>query len=153
MKKLLIEEHILAAILLIMLAILFLNVVGRYVFNWSIAFTEEVVVYLFVAASIIGAPAACARGANMGLNALTDLCPKGVQKVTCVISCAASILLFLFLFYQGLQDMTSLFRTKQLTPLLKMPVWIFIAFFPIGSGFYIFRVAQTTVYKLRELSR
>jgi len=150
-KKLLIEEHIMAGMIIVMLVILFVNVVGRYVFNWSVAFTEELVVYLFVCVSMIGAPAACARGANMGLSILTDNVPSSFQKLFLIISALASIILFGFLLYQGIQDFSMMLSIKQKTPILRMPVWVFTAFFPLGSGFYIFRVVQATIRKIKEL--
>ena len=72
-KKLILEEHIIAGTLLIMLSIQGINVFCRYITGWSFSFSEELVVYLFAVSSFIGASAACARGANMGLSALVDV--------------------------------------------------------------------------------
>ena len=149
--KLLIEEHIIAGMLLVMLGIMGANVVTRKLpLGVSIAFAEELVVYLFVACSMIGASAAAARGANMGLSALVDLSPRGLKNVFLVISMLASILLFGFLFYQGVINMQMVIEYEQKTPILRIPQWIFTSFYCTGPALYIFRVIQGTVRAIRK---
>ena len=114
---------------------------------------EELVVYLFVCASIIGASAACARGANMGLSIVTDNLPPRFQKFFLVVSALASTVLFSFLFYQGIEDLQMMFSTHQKTPILGMPVWVFTAAFPVGSAFFVFRTVQAALRQIRELGK
>lgn len=150
-KKLLFEEHAIAFLLLVMLAIMGANVVTRKIpMGISISFAEELVVYLFVVASMLGASAAAARGANMGLDALVNLFPRNVRVVFAVISALASIALFGFLFYQGVVNMQMVLRYAQKTPILRIPQWIFTMFYCIGPALYIYRVAQTTVHFIKN---
>ncbi len=150
-NKLLIEEHIIAVLLLIMLAIMGANVVTRKLpLHISISFAEELVVYLFVCASMIGASAAAARGANMGLSAVVDLMPRNLKNVFAVVSMIASILLFGFLFYQGVVNMQMVIEYEQKTPILRIPQWIFTSFYCIGPALYIYRVIQNTVRFIRR---
>ena len=149
-KKLLLEEHIIAALLLVMLAIMGANVVTRKLpLGISISFAEELVVYLFVCCSMIGVSAAAARGANMGLTAIVDLLPRPVKSVFLIISMCASILLFGFLFYQGVVNLEMVIEYEQRTPILRIPQWIFTSVYCIGPALYIFRVAQTTFRQIR----
>ena len=151
-SKLLLEEYIVGVIMAVMLVILFVNIVGRALFGASISFSQELVVYLFVVASIIGAAGACARGANMGLSLVTDNVPPKAQIVFALISCAASIILFAVLFKQGLETAQMMFELNQKTPILRWPSGIFELSYPVGSALYIFRVIQATVKKIRVLS-
>ncbi|RGY97241.1 TRAP transporter small permease [Clostridium sp. AM58-1XD] len=152
--KLLIEEHIIAALLLIMLAIMGVNVITRMIpIGISLAFTEELVTYSFVCTSLLGASAACARGANMGLDALVSLMPPAAKKVFLFISCAASVLLFGFLFYQGVITLQSVVEYNQKTPILQIPQWIFTSFYCIGPALYIFRAIQFCIRKCREVGK
>lgn len=150
-KKLLLEEHIIAGLLLIMLAIMGANVVTRKIpLGISISFAEELVVYLFVCCSMIGVSAAAARGANMGLTAVVDLLPRKVKNVFLVISMSAGILLFGFLFYQGVINLEMVIEYEQRTPILRIPQWIFTSVYCIGPALYIFRVIQSTVRQIRK---
>ena len=153
MKKYYLEEYIVAATMLVMLVVLFANIVGRVVFGASISFSQELVVYLFAVSSIIGASAACARGANMGLSLITDNVPPAAQIVFAVIGCVASIALFVLLFKQGLDTALMMFRLNQRTPILRWPSGLFELSYPVGSVLYIFRVIQATMRKIKEITK
>ena len=149
-KRLLLEEHIIAALLLVMLVILAVNVFARFLTGWSISFSEELVVYLFVVSSIVGASAACARGANMGLDAITNLLPKKAQAVCGVIGAVIGIILFSILLRQGVTTVQSMLKYGQKTPIMRIPTWLFEIWYVIGSGLFIFRTIQTTYAKVKE---
>lgn len=151
MKKYSIEEIICAFCMIIMLCIIFVNIVGRTFWGASISFSQELVVYLFVVASIVGAAAACAEGANMGLSLVTDHLPLAAQKVFAIIGCIASVILFAVLFKQGLETAISMFQLDQRTPILRWPAGIFELAYPLGSAFYIFRVIQVTWKKVKGI--
>lgn len=148
-NKMLIEDHILAALMLMMLTLLFANIMGRYVLGIALAFTEEIASYLFVYASMIGAASACAKGANMGLSAIVDMLPLLWRKVSAVVVCIASCTLFSLLCYQGIEMIVSQIGYNQVTPTTRLPVWIFSTSLPIGSALFIFRMVQITVRKLK----
>lgn len=150
-KKLMLEEHITAALLLVMLTILGVNIITRILFGWSLAFTEEVVVYLFAICSMVGAAAACAHGANMGLSALTDLMPRKIQAVFLVLSAILSVFLFGVILKQGITTTMSMIHYAQKTPIMRIPTWIFELWYPIGAVCYIFRVLVYTKDKLKEV--
>nr|WP_243207190.1 TRAP transporter small permease [Mediterraneibacter hominis] len=134
-----------------MLLIAGANVIGRFISGISLSFSEELVVYIFAATSIIGASAACARGANMGLSAITDLLPQKAQIVFVILSTLGSVLLFALLFYQGVVTVQSMIEYGQKTPILRIPTWIFEIFYSIGAAMYIFRAIQLAVKKIKEL--
>lgn len=149
-KKYILEEHIIAALLLFMLLLQGFNVCARFLTGWSISFSEELVVYLFAVCSIVGASAACARGANMGLDALTNLLPKKGQALFAVIAAIFSIVLFSILMKQGLDTIQSMIKYGQKTPIMRVPTWIFTVWYVIGSGLYIIRVVLSTVDRVKE---
>lgn len=150
-REMILEEYIIAAGLLVMLIIAGANVLTRFISGISLSFSEELVVYIFAATSIIGASAACARGANMGLSAVTDLLPKKAQIVFIIISTMGSVFLFGILFYQGIVTVQSMIEYGQKTPILRIPTWIFEIFYSIGAAMYIFRAIQLAVIKIKEL--
>ena len=151
-KKLMLEEHIIAGTMLVMVLIQGANVFCRYVTGWSFSFSEELVVYLFAVSSFIGASAACAKGANMGLSALVELCPPKIQGVFIIIASLAGILLFTILFKQGIETVGMMLKYGQRTPILRWPTWVFEIAYPIGAVLYIFRTIQFTIRRLMEVS-
>lgn len=147
--KMLLEDHLLAGLMLLMLALLFANIVGRYVIGAALAFTEEIVSYLFVYASMIGAASACAKGANMGLSAVVEKLPPRWQRASVLVVCAASCSLFALLLYQGFEMVVSQFDYAQVTPTTRLPVWIFSLSLPLGAALFLFRTLQATWRKLK----
>lgn len=150
-RKLYFEEYIISALILIMLVVLGANVIGRYFLNAALAFTEELVVYLFLVVSLLGAPAACARGANMGLSIIVERLPKNAQKAFIVISTIASIALFVLLFMQGVDEVLLNIKYGTRTPILLIPNWLFTISFPIGSALYIYRVVTYSIKQIKEM--
>ena len=139
-----IEELFLGAVILLMLAIAFANVLCRYFLKVSIAFSEELVVYLFLYATMLGAPAAYSRGANMGFTLLTDKVPAAKQKYVVLITTIASIVFFGILFYYGCERCYTQYDYGVLTPIMKIPEWLFSLSIPLGSLLYIWRTIQYT---------
>ena len=139
------SRYIIAVVLLLMIGLFFVNILGRYVFGMALAWTEELVGYLFVYITMIGAAAACAEGANMGLSLFTDMLPKKLHKYVILITCIASCIVFTVLLYQGLIMIQSQIKYTQVTPTMRLPEWIFSAGIPIGSVFYIVRSIQLVV--------
>lgn len=98
-----VEKYLLAITMSVTLALTFANVVGRFVFNHSLAFADELVIALFVLVSLMGA-ALCARE-NDGLIGLSLISSrltgkkKAIQKLA---SGLVSILYCIVLTWQGL---------------------------------------------------
>jgi TRAP-type C4-dicarboxylate transport system permease small subunit len=68
-------ENGMAAILMLMLLIVFVNVVLRYAFNSGIDVSEEVVRYLFVWLTFIAAITACGDNSHVNAGALVGILP------------------------------------------------------------------------------
>ncbi len=141
-KRLLIEEYIIAVMLFVMTVINGANIVSRYLFKYSLAFSEELLVYIFVWVSMLGASAAVNRGANLGLSILTDLIPAKRQKHITAITTFAGVILFAVLVITGVQMVQSEYNFGLATPTMGLPEWIFGLGIPVGAGFYIYRSIQ-----------
>lgn len=126
------EKYILAITMAVTLAFTFANVVGRFVFNHSLAFADELVIALFVLVSLMGA-ALCARD-NDGLIGLALVSgrltgtKKAVQKL---FSGIVSIIYCFVLTWQGFIRMASSMSQGEHTFVMHLPRWIFWSFIPV----------------------
>src|SRR5690606_39684047 len=78
----------------------FANVVVRYLTDYSLAATEEILTNGFLLLTIFGAAIAARRGEHLAVNVLFDLAPVSVRKVVLVISfCLSAVLLALSAWY------------------------------------------------------
>lgn len=74
-------EGLIGAVLLAgMVTISFFNVVTRYFFHFSMAFTEELTLYMFVWITLLGISIAFKDNGNMCVTLLYDRFPKKVRK-------------------------------------------------------------------------
>ncbi len=75
-------EFTLVAIMIAIMAIVnFLQVVFRYVIQGSLPWSEELLRFLFVWTTFLGASIGVRKGAHLGLSALVDLLPRGPRKI------------------------------------------------------------------------
>ena len=127
-----IEKYLLAITMSVTLAFTFANVIGRFAFNHSLAFADELVVALFVLISLMGA-ALCARE-NDGLIGLSLISSrltgskKTAQKLFSSIIC---IIYCIVLTWQGFIRMISSLLQGEHTFVMHLPRWIFWSFVPL----------------------
>lgn len=121
--------HVLAAVFLAAMAIIaFVNILGRYLFHYSLAFTEEVTINLFVWMTLIGSGIAFERGAHMGMESLYDLFPRRLRRAVTIAGALLAAALFAavdILLVKTIHTEITLFKAT--SPSLGIPVWIYYA--------------------------
>lgn len=154
MRKILnqIEEYLCAAMLLFIAALAFANVVVRYLTDGSLAFTEELIVNLFVWITVLGGAIAFKRRAHLGVSILTNKFPVKYQKAVVTFTALCSVGLFLLLFTHGVQLVISEYTNKMTTYSMALPMWWFGLAVPLGALLLIIRVVQAAWDELRSLS-
>jgi TRAP-type C4-dicarboxylate transport system permease small subunit len=73
-------------LLLASIALNFANVVGRYFFNASIYWAEEVMLYLMVGCVFLGNGVVAWSGRQLRMDVIVGMMPAGVQKVLALLS-------------------------------------------------------------------
>jgi C4-dicarboxylate transporter DctQ subunit len=130
-----IENTIMVSSMILMLVITFANVLVRKFTTWNFAFSEELVAPLFILLTLVGAAAVARRGGHIGLSALTDLLPKGVQKYIKLFTALVSVFFSALTFYYGYQMVLGEIESGMLTAALQWPEWVFGSFVPVGGFF------------------
>jgi len=153
-KKLKIEELLVAIILFIMATIAFINVLSRYIFHFSFAFTEEIEVNLFIWLTVIGIAIAFERGSHLGMVTLYKKLPKGIRKGVAIISGLLSTILFLLVDIYAIkeiyQDITLFHATSEA---LGIPFWVYTIGIPIFSVFIFIRIFQSTLREIKNIDK
>lgn len=148
-------DHLLAALLLGSMALIaFVNILGRYIFHYSLAFTEEVTIHLFVWLVVVGSGLAFERGSQLGMVTLFRIFPDTVKKTVLCISAGLSAVLFLIvdglLIHTIYQEIT-LFQATSAA--LGIPIWIYYAGVVVLSVFVfrgIWRGARQSLAETHE---
>jgi len=109
-----------------MVVIAFINILGRYVFHYSLSFTEEITVNLFVWLTVICSGIAFERGAHLGVTILHKRFPRSIKRFIAFLSAFLAAALFLTVDIMLLKSANlerTLFHSK--SPSLGLPVWIY----------------------------
>lgn len=119
------------AMMAAMLALVFANVVARYVLGVSIIWAEEVSQYLMVWVAWLGAGLAMREGRHVAVEMLQDALP-GLPRRALRIAIGAAILAFLVLL-TVLGFRFSAFAWRNETPVLNIPMGIPYLAIPLGA--------------------
>lgn len=137
-------EEILGCLLLTVMAVVaFLNVAIRYLSTWSFAFTEEVVLNLFVWLTMLGISYGYRRNTHLALEFAFDRFPKRLQNFCKHLSNALSIGFFLILGYWGILQVNDEFVLDSVTEALRTPTWLYSLCIPLFSLLIIIRILQS----------
>lgn len=125
-------EHVIVAIMILMVAVIFLATVGRYTGIYAIAWSEECARYCMIAMTYLGAMIAAARGSHFMVEVAAMLLPKAAQKVIICIDILAVDLFSLFMLRQGWQISSKMLNQGKLSPMLELPLGLVYMLIPIG---------------------
>lgn len=140
-----VENIVLAVMMFVILVLTFANVVGRFVFNHSLAFADELVVALFVLVSLVGAALAAREdGGLVGLSLISDRLKGGTRTVQKLASNVIAIIYCVLLLYQGIVRTMADYTQKTNTFVLHWPRWIFWAFVPVSAIFLVLHFVENT---------
>lgn len=126
------ESAVQVVIGIVITVVAFANVMARYVFHSKIAYTEELVVNIFVLMIMFGC-ALCARtGGLISLSLVFDTVGKTGKKILAVLFTLASIAFYAVLGWTGWEKSLSLFAKGKLTASLLIPEGLFMLAIPVG---------------------
>ena len=151
-RKFEIDEIIMGILLLIMATIAFVNVLGRYIFHYSLAFTEEIGVNFFVWITILGIGVAFERNSHLGMVSLFKKFPKPLKKIVVWLNFTLSAILM------GTVDWFTLLTIyKEITMFhssssaLGIQMWIYYLGIPVFSIFVFIRMWKGNKKALAKL--
>lgn len=138
------EEIIGASCLAVMVTIAFVNVITRYVLKYSMAFTEELTLYLFVWVVMLGTSLAFREGTNMAVTFFYNRFGLGTRRALDLFMALVSVTFFAVLAYFGVLEVMDEFEMGAMTEAIELPVWLFTGAMPIASLLTIVRVVVRT---------
>ena len=144
------EEMLGASLLLVMAVLAFANVITRYVFEFPLAFTEEIEVNALVWLTLFGTASAFKRRRHLRMLFFQD---KFSKKTRRILNAAISLIgasLFTSLGYLGYKQVLDE-RFLEITSVLSnYPQWIYTVCIPIGCALIVFRIIEAALAEMRE---
>lgn len=127
-----IEAVMLGAGVLLMAVNTVANVIGRFVFQQSIFFSEELNSVLIVFITFAGLSYAARHGRHIRMSAFFDALPAGPRRVMMVVIAAFTAIVMLTLAWYSLSYLLTLRGQGRVMPALGYPVWMMYVWVPVG---------------------
>lgn len=126
------------------------QVFARYFFNSSILWAEEVIIYSMIAMSFIGAGAGLRKGAHISIDIIQSVKNERVKQFFMITAPIVGLLFSIYLGYLSYRLVSSTYMRGQLSPALRMPMWLVYMPIFIGSLLMAYRFAQSAVAAVQE---
>jgi len=136
------EEYMVITLLILMVILTFSQVVMRYIFQNSLAWSEELARYLFVWLVWIGASYAAKESKHLKIEAFINLLSEKAKRK---LRFLALIIFFAFSVYfawQGSILIIKLFIARGVSPAMRIPMYYAYASIPVGSGLMAVRLFE-----------
>jgi len=143
------EEWTLFVSVIVALVALFVNVVLRYGFNYSLAWSEELVREVIIYTTFIGCSAAVKNRSMIKIDASVQLLPKLKMPLTYFSNFATIIFAGLMIYYGWLMMMLQ-YRTHQKTIIMEIPLVILYAILPLMGVMMMIRAVQVVYQDVTE---
>jgi TRAP-type C4-dicarboxylate transport system permease small subunit len=148
-----VEEGLLVLLMAVMTVVALVNVFTRYVIRFALAFTEEIVVSMFVWLTLVGTAIAFRQGSHLGFSFLVERCPKSLQRLSVWAAALLGVTLFGFLIYFGIGQIRSERMLGTTSESLAIPQWLYTAGIPVFSLLVIFRIIEGAIAADRKVRR
>lgn len=120
--------------MLVITAVIFVNVVLRYVFHYGIVWVEEFTRYIMIWVAFVGSGLAVRRNAHVSMDAVFNKLSEAVKRWVCIIIYTISGFVCMGLTVFGVQLTMSFARSNQVSVALDwFPLWIVGVCVPLGA--------------------
>lgn len=135
------NKAVLAGLLAVMAALVFANVVLRYVFGMSLSWVEELTRYMMIWLAWLGAGLALREGAHIAIDTLQQSLPEAAARIVRVVVLLIMAIFFAALLWFGWRY--AMFAWRQQTAVLRLPAGLIYLAIPIGSALMLLHLALT----------
>ncbi|MGB0968702.1 MAG: TRAP transporter small permease [Halocynthiibacter sp.] len=124
------------------------NVFGRYVFNQSIYFSEELNEFLIIIVTFMGLGYATRKGIHIRMSAIYDALPPKVRKGLMVVIAATTSVMMAILAWYAFEYVQKVASRGRITPALQLPLYLTYIWVVVGLVMASFQYLLTAIRNL-----
>ena len=124
------------------------NVFGRYVFNQSIYFSEELNEFLIIIVTFMGLGYATRKGIHIRMSAIYDALPPKVRKGLMVVIAATTSVMMAILAWYAFEYVQKVASRGRITPALQLPLYLTYIWVVVGLVMASFQYLLTALRNL-----
>jgi C4-dicarboxylate transporter DctQ subunit len=136
------EEGMIASLLAVMTLITFVQVIARYVFNYSFVWALELVSFLFAWLIFIGMSYGVRTGAHIGMDAVVKLLGPRAGRFVTAIATLLCIAYSVIVFIGSWNYVNVIYQIGNYAQDLPIPIWIPRLALPIGFALLTLRFCE-----------
>jgi TRAP-type C4-dicarboxylate transport system permease small subunit len=144
------ENWTLFITVMVALTALFFNVVLRYGFNYTLAWSEELVREVIIYTTLIGCSAAIKQRKMIKIDASVQLLPKLKIPLTFFSNMVTLIFSFMMIYYGWLMAALQ-YRTHQKTIIMQIPLVYLYGMLPLMGILMLLRIIQVIYEDINDL--
>lgn len=145
------EEAALIGLLMIMTVIMGVQVCARYLFNFSLSWTEEITRYLFVWSGFLSIAFATQRGIAIRLEQLTEKMSARMKESVFLIDYGIEFLFFAYLMPSAWRYMQKAIMSGQVSTACEMPMWMLQSAPMVGFVLVEIRLIQKIIHGIKTV--
>ena len=143
-----VEVAILGTGILLMALNTIANVFGRYVFNQSIYFSEELNEFLIVIVTFMGLGYATRKGIHIRMSAIYDALPVKLRKALMIVIALTTSVMMALLAWYALEYVQKVAARGRITPALQLPLYLTYVWVVLGLALASFQYLLTALRNL-----
>lgn len=141
------EKYFIFAIFFFATVFVVINVLGRKLLGFSFNWLEELNRYILVICSFVGASIAVSKGSHARMDSVVGLFKGRARPIIEAFASLIYAVFLAFMAYYAFKQFGTMHKLSALTATLKVPVYVFFVFIPIGlSGMTIRTAAQCVLH-------
>lgn len=144
------EEYILMGMMSIMVILIFVQVVMRYILGTSILWSEELARYLFIWITWLGAAFAVKENKLITVDVVKNKLPEPLKNYVEILAFVIFMVFNILLFKLSFELTAAIFQRQQLTPAMRIPMWLAYSAVPVGWFMMTVRLVQQGFLKIKR---
>lgn len=136
---------------MIMTLIMGVQICARYLFNFSLSWTEEITRYLFVWSGFLSIGFGVQRSIAIRLEQLTDKLKGKAKSAIFILDYLIEFVFFAYMIPAAYRYFVTAIQSGQVSPACAMPMWILQAAPVVGFVLVEFRLLQKIYLEIKKV--
>lgn len=149
-QKIYVEYYVIGCAMILLVILSFLQVLFRFVVNFSLSWTEELSRYIFILLVYNGVSLAIRENKHIRVEIIDMLLPKKMLKHLSTFNDIVILTLFGFISYGGVDIVRNAYDVKQVSPAIGIPMAIVYGIIPFMFLICSIRVIQGIIVRYRK---
>lgn len=136
------EEAVLVLFLIVMTLLMGTQVAARYIFNYSLSWSEELTRYIFVWSGFLSISFAAKNNISIRIEQLTMNMKPKMKAIIMAIDYAVEFIFFGYLLPVAWSSFVTTYQSGQVSVALELPMWVIQISPFVGFALVAFRLLQ-----------